>query len=175
MRRRTCQMMLFGAAIAATTLYFSESTSARATKGYKSTLLAVGQFGEMDILNSFSRGLKSKENEQLWLSLKQTKGMSDVYVMKNVWAPGGSTGWHSHPGNSLIIVTAGTVTDYEGHDPACKPHVYTTGMGFVDYGGDHVHIIRNESTVEAQTIAIQMIPAGAARRIEIANPGYCDF
>ena len=57
----------------------------------------------------------------------------------------------------------------------CKPHVYTQGMGFVDPGGDHVHIIRNEGTVEASTVAVQLIPAGQPRRIDVADPGNCDF
>jgi quercetin dioxygenase-like cupin family protein len=96
-------------------------------------------------------------------------------VQRNVWAPGGSTGWHTHPGHSLIIVTAGTVTDYEGHDPGCKPQVYKTGMAFVDPGGDHSHNVRNEGTVEAQTISVQFIPAEAARRIDVADPGNCHF
>ena len=61
----------------------------------------------------------------------------------------GTTGWHTHPGQSLIIVTEGTVTAYEGDDPECKPTVYTKGMTFVDPGGDHVHIIRNETELEA--------------------------
>jgi hypothetical protein len=30
-------------------------------------------------------------------------GASEVYVQNNVWAPGGSTGWHTHPGHSLIF------------------------------------------------------------------------
>ena len=46
-------------------------------------------------------------------------------------------------------VTAGTVTAYDGHDDTCAPHTYTVGMGFVDAGGDHVHVIRNEGIVEA--------------------------
>lgn len=101
--------------------------------------------------------------------------MSDVYVQRNVWAPGGTTGWHSHSGHSLTIVTAGTVTDYEGHDPECTPHVYKAGMAFVDPGGDHTHILRNESSREARTVAVQLIPANAARRIEVADPGNCHF
>ena len=123
----------------------------------------------------FRLALKPEGNEQLWLSRQKTKGLSDVYVQSNVWAPGGSTGWHTHPGHSLIIVTAGTVTNYEGHDPDCKPHVYKTGMAFVDPGGDHVHTIRNEGIVEAKTIAVQFIPADAARRIDVADPGNCHF
>jgi hypothetical protein len=72
-------------------------------------------------------------------------------------------------------ITAGTVTAYEGNDPKCEPCVYTQGMTFVDPGGSHVHIIRNESDVPAQTIAVQLIPAGAARRIDVASPGNCPF
>ncbi len=174
MRKRTCQM-LFSAAIAATALYFFESASATSPEGYESTLLAVGRLGAISVSNSLPRGLKAEGNEQLWLSLQETKGLSDMYVQSNVWAPGGSSGWHSHPGHSLIIVTAGTVTDYEGHDPDCKPHVYKAGMAFVDPGGDHMHILRNEGAVEAKTIAVQFIPAHAARRIDVADPGNCHF
>jgi hypothetical protein len=170
MRRRLTCLVLFSATIVAVSLYRPESASATPPEGYKTTLLALGRFGEMD-----APGLKAKDSEQLWLSLQQTKGQSDVYVQSNVWAPGGSTGWHSHSGHSLIIVTAGTITDYEGHDPDCKPHVYKTGMGFVDPGGGHIHILRNEGAVEAQTIAVQLISADTARRIDVADPGNCHF
>jgi hypothetical protein len=49
------------------------------------------------------------------------------------------------------------------------------GEGFVDAGGDHAHVIRNEGTVEARTIAVQLIPALATRRIDVAAPGNCAF
>ena len=49
-------------------------------------------------------------------------------VQNNLWVPGGSTGWHTHPGHSLIIVTAVTVTAYDGDDPSCTPKTYTVGM-----------------------------------------------
>jgi quercetin dioxygenase-like cupin family protein len=176
MRRRPTCLVLFSATIAAAAaLYHPGSASATMAEGYESTLLAVGRFGEMDASNSFPQGAKAGGNAQLWLSLQETKGSSDIYVQSNVWAPGGSTGWHTHPGHSLIIVTAGTLTDYEGHDPKCKPHVYKKGTAFIDPGGEHVHILRDESAVEAKTIAIQIIPANAERRIEVADPGNCHF
>jgi hypothetical protein len=166
---------LFGAIIVASALDHPRSGLATASEGYKSTLLAVGRFDEMDVFHASPHGLKAEGDEQLWPPRQEAQGPSDVYVQSNVWAPGGSTGWHSHPGHSFIIVTAGTLTDYEGHDPGCKPHVYKTGMGFVDPGGDHVHILRNEGNVEAKTIAVQLIPADAVRRIDVADPGNCHF
>jgi hypothetical protein len=124
----------------------------------------------------------SNEDDQrakAWLSRQKTTGPSDLYVQSNVWQPGGSTGWHTHPGRSLIIVAAGTVTEYEAPDLECRPHVYTKGMAFVDPHvdphHDHAHMIRNEGNAVARTIAIQLIPAGVARRIDSADPGNCHF
>jgi quercetin dioxygenase-like cupin family protein len=145
--------------------------------GFVGTTLAVGRFAD---INAFNRLVPpefwaSRENHDIWLSWQRTKGESDVYVQSNVWAPGGTTGWHTHPGHSLITVTAGTVTVYEGHDGTCAPHTYTVGMGFVDAGGGHVHVIRNEGAVEARTITVQVVPAGAVRRVDVPDPGHCGF
>jgi quercetin dioxygenase-like cupin family protein len=137
--------------------------------GFTSTTLAKAQLGE---LNTKVHSVPAD-----WHAMIQTKGISDLYVQSNVFSPGGSSGWHTHPGPSLITVTAGTVTVYEGDDPSCTPHVYSaTGTnGFVDVGGGDVHLIRNEGTEEARTVVVQFIPTGAARRIDAPDPGNCNF
>jgi quercetin dioxygenase-like cupin family protein len=170
-------LVLFNAAIVGMVLYFSEQAMASPAQGFTATTVAKGTFGEIDVFNKSVTPSTSGEEHRanVWLSLQKTKGSSDLYIQNNVWLPGGTTGWHSHPGHSLIIVTAGTVTEYEGNDPACKPHVYTSGMTFVDPGGDHVHILRNEGSIPASTIAVQLIPAGAGRRIDVNDPGNCSF
>lgn len=96
-----------------------------------------------------------------------------MYVQNNTWLPGASTGWHSHPGHSLIIVTSGTLTDYESSDQNCAPTIYKQGMAFVDPGGDHVHNIVNETGTTATNIAVQLIPAGAQRRVDAPQPANC--
>ena len=170
MRRRsigiaTCLLTAAGA------LGYVRGVLATPASGFVGTTLAVGRFEDIDVGN---RDAGAHEGRP-WQSRQKAKGASDLYVQNNVWAPGGTTGWHTHPGHSLIIVTAGTVTAYEGDDPSCTPHVYTVGMGFVDEGGDHVHVLRNEGTVEARTVAVQLIPAAAPRRIDaVANPA-CPF
>jgi hypothetical protein len=155
-------------------IVFVGKALATPASGFVGTTLAVGRFDEIDVFNQFVLHSHLPGNN-VWLSLQKAKGLSDVYVQSNVWQPGGTTGWHTHPGHSLIIVTAGTVTVYEGNDPTCEPAVYTVGMGFVDPGGDHVHVIRNEGDVLASTIAVQLIPAGAVRRIDAPDPGNCPF
>ena len=138
--------------------------------GFTGTTLAKATYGEV-----FSH---VHTLPAAWDELIQTKGSSDLYVQENTWQPGGSTGWHTHPGPSFVIVIQGTVTVYSGDDPACTPHVYTAGTredSFIDAGGGHVHIIRNESGSLAKTIAVQLVPAGAVRRQDAPAPGDCPF
>ena len=175
MRRRLAWWVLLSAAIIVTALYHAGKALATSANGFTGTTLAKGRFGEIDVFNNSIQPNAGEGRANVWLSWQKTKGLSDLYVQSNVWQPGGSTGWHTHPGHSLITVTAGAVTAYEGNDPDCKPTVYTQGMGFVDPGGGHVHILRNEGTVEARTITVQLIQADAMRRIDAENPGNCPF
>ena len=158
MRRGWMRVFGFSASITVGAAYVGNVLATPAS-GFGSTSLAVGRFGVIDVPSH----------------VLETRGPSDLYVQSNVWAPRGTTGWHTHPGQSLIIVTAGTVTAYEGDDPSCTPHVYTAGMGIVDPGGDHVHVLRNEDSIEARTIAVQLIPADATRRIDAEGPAACPF
>ena len=138
MRRKLTWMLVAGAALAGAAAYVG-TVFATPAVGFVGTTIAKGRFEDIDVMNhSFPPGFPRP-----WLSIQKTKAPSDLYVQSNVSAPGGSTGWHTHPGHSLIVVTAGTVTAYDGDDPSCTPHVYTAGMGLVDEGGDHVHLIRN--------------------------------
>lgn len=109
----------------------------------------------------------------LWHAELRTHGLSDVYVVDNKFAPGGSTGWHTHPGPSLILVVAGTVTNYTSGEPACTSHAYTAGQGFVDPGGGDVHMLRNNGSLQAETIAVQFLPKDAVRRIDEPQPANC--
>ena len=150
--------------------------------GFVSTTVALGRFDQIDVFNHSAPASGGQEqprhdqhNGNAWVSMQKTKGMSDLYVQSNVWQPGGTSGWHTHPGHSLITVVEGTVTAYDADDPECKPRVYEKGMGFVDTGDGHVHNLRNEGGVEARTITVQLLPAGAARRIDVEQPKQCSF
>lgn len=115
------------------------------------------------------------EPANLWRARLRTHGISDFYVVDNKFSPGGTSGWHSHPGPSLIFVVAGEITNYRGDDRTCTPHVYTKGQAFVDEGGRDVHMLRNNGAVDAETIAVQFVQQGATRRIDKPDPGYCHF
>lgn len=142
--------------------------------GFSGTTLATAKFGPVfSHIHTVPAG---------WSELIQTKGESDLFVQQNTWDPalcGGcvpGTGWHTHPGPSFIIVTQGSVAVYEGDDPTCTPEVYTAGTennAFIDEGGGHVHLIRNETGAVARTVAVQLIPAGASRREDAPAPEGC--
>jgi hypothetical protein len=190
MRQRITVLVVFGAAMVIEILSYSAHVSATAQSGFsfmllapKSTLAPFEVFNHAIVPNPKGDGDNDRDDKMLWLSMQATRGSSDFYIVNNTWAPVdpttnppkvATTGWHSHPGHSLIVVTAGTLTDYESDDPECKPHVYTTGMSFVDSGGNHTHVIRNEGTVPASNIAVQLVPAGVARKIDAPTaPANC--
>jgi quercetin dioxygenase-like cupin family protein len=173
MRRRLTWGFVLSAAIVGAGTY-TGNVLATDPSGFSGTTIAKGRFGDIDAVNQVLREFgDSTPQRDLWLSLQKTKGPSDLYLQSNTWAQGGSTGWHSHPGHSLIIVTAGTLTAYEGDKDSCTSKEYTVGMGIVDHGGEHAHMIRNNGAIEAKTIAVQLVPAGADRRIDADEPVGC--
>lgn len=107
-----------------------------------------------------------------WQVKLQTKEDSTVTVVENDVDPGGSFGWHSHPGPSLIVVKSGTLTFYDSDDPTCSPVVHTAGDAFIDAGTD-THIGFNKGTTEAVVIVTRIIPEGAAPRIDEPAPPNC--
>ena len=99
---------------------------------------------------------------------------TDIAVANITVVPGGTSGWHSHPGPVLVVVKTGALTFYRADDPTCYPTLRSAGTSFIEEGGV-VHIARNEGTVDATTVATYFLPASAPPRIDEAAPGNCAF
>ena len=101
----------------------------------------------------------------------------DVVVQDLTIAPGGQTGWHTHPGNAVAVVKSGTLTIYDAKDSSCTGKAYTAGQVYRDPGYGHVHIGRNESsTAPLQLVVAYLdVPIAGAFRIDAADPGNCTF
>ena len=137
--------------------------------GSKSTLLGRGTFTDANDQN-----LNVKRISGDWhVEIKAKPGM-DIATQSIVFEPGGSSGWHRHPGPVFITVVSGTMTFYESDDPTCSPIVRTAGQTYLDYGDD-AHIARNEGTTAAQNLVTYFAPPGAALRIDEPAPGNCSF
>ena len=146
---------------------------ARATpqSGVSSVTIAHGIFDEIDVFAKTD--MDPGPATDYWKAMINTKGLTHLYVVQNTVAPGGSFGWHSHPGPTLVMVVSGTATQYHGDDPTCTPDVYPAGSTFIDQGEDSGHLVRNEGSVNLVVVAVRLFPEGALPRIDLPNPGYC--
>lgn len=168
-RTSLAYLAVFGLSLVGTSL----PTSADATPA--SGFTAVQQWkGVYPPLSFNTPSNRSVDKDNKWDAKLMLKDVSDIYVTRNSIAAGGQSGWHSHPGPSLITVTIGTIRAYDSTDPTCSPTSYHAGQGFVDFG-DHAHLLRNESGAAAETVAVQFIPTGATRRIDEPKPTNCPF
>ena len=156
-------MFAFTIAILAAVAMFS-FVQATPIVGVTTTPIAQGQFGDID----------AKTVTGDWHAKIDTKGDSDLFVLENRIIPGGTFGWHSHPGPSLVIVKSGALTLYLAADPTCTGQVVSAGSGFVDNGGD-IHLVRNEGNIDTVVIVTSLVPRGAARRIDQPAPSNCGF
>jgi quercetin dioxygenase-like cupin family protein len=132
--------------------------------GFTSTLVGRGNLGAFHVqskADGYDVELKSHDN-------------TDIVVANIAITPGGTSGWHSHPGPVLVVVKTGALTIYRGDDPTCSPTLHPAGTAFTEEGGV-VHIARNEGAVDATTVATFFVPAGAPQRIDEAAPGDCAF
>jgi quercetin dioxygenase-like cupin family protein len=100
----------------------------------------------------------------------------DTVMQQITIAPGGTTGWHSHPGPVVVLIASGTMSFYGSEDPSCTAKTYTPGTAFIDSGQGHVHIARNEGPDNLVLWATYFdVPPGQPFRIDAPSPGNCPF
>jgi quercetin dioxygenase-like cupin family protein len=95
----------------------------------------------------------------------------DFAVVHLTFAPGGTTGWHVHPGPVLVIVTSGSVTKYSED---CRAQTYVAGQAFVEKGPKDENMVRNNGKLQAETIVTFLAPPGAPVRDDAPPPADCN-
>jgi quercetin dioxygenase-like cupin family protein len=123
-------------------------------------------------LTPIGRGTFSERVKVKAPNIKAKIKPSDFVVIGLHFAPGATTGWHSHPGPALGVVQEGTFTLYNASDPKCRPHRYGPGQAFVDRGGGNVHIGRNETDQPVRVVVTFVIPVGAAPTTSAPQPRH---
>jgi quercetin dioxygenase-like cupin family protein len=82
-------------------------------------------------------------------------------------APGGLTGWHTHPGVLLATVQSGAVVRQIG----CESRTYSTGEAFIEHGDQPTGQVQNASILEPAAFSVTHIaPPGAPRRQDSEPP-----
>ncbi|MER5896063.1 cupin domain-containing protein [Streptomyces sp. NPDC001876] len=93
------------------------------------------------------------------LKVKTPKGRTDVTVRTITIAPGGSTGWHTHPGQLIAVVQSGTLTRTLDD---CSVEVTPAGTAFIEPSGTkHRHIGRNLGTEPVVLWVTYLLPEGS--------------
>lgn len=70
---------------------------------------------------------------------------STIVLARVTLDPGGTTGWHTHPGPVVVTLVEGQLDVVFSH--TCTTHTYAAGEAFVDPGG-HEEVARNPSDTE---------------------------
>jgi quercetin dioxygenase-like cupin family protein len=97
------------------------------------------------------------------------------YITREITiAPGGSTGWHWHPGQVYGVIREGTLTHYDGAVCAVDG-VYNTGDTIAERSGPgYVHVGRNLGPVPLVMWVGYIEPVGEPLANDVPNPG-CPF
>jgi quercetin dioxygenase-like cupin family protein len=129
--------------------------SADAGSGFNSVVIAKGLAG-----HSFN--------------IHHRKG-NDVITAQNTLEPGGSSGWHSHPGTTLVVIQSGQFVLYS--EPVgggrCRIHTYTAGQVYLEQPGDEQNAVNNGTVTAVAAVTFFNVPHGGSARIDRANPGDC--
>jgi hypothetical protein len=116
----------------------------------------------------------------------------DIATARITVAPGGSSGWHSHPGGAIVIVQQGELTVYrslgtgddeqgEGQSdqekgdrfPNCIITKYTHGQSFIERPGEVDQVVNTGSTDYVLVATFPDVPVGGMSRIDQLDPGTC--
>jgi hypothetical protein len=158
-RRRIAAILTALGAVASVAVGVAVATP---PSGLTSQLLARGAAGEFGI---------HEKSMRLRLDARRA---TDVALVRATLDPGGSTGWHGHPGPSIVIVTSGTVTMYEPdhgegrhhdddghrkHRHGCDVESFGPGQAFVHPASVHNFVNSGQDT--AEFYVGYFVPAGA--------------
>jgi quercetin dioxygenase-like cupin family protein len=130
--KRTTLLVTLGVSVLALLAVVVGAALATTPKGVTPTPLTRATLGEF-------------EAEHNGIEVESDRTSADFALAKVVIEPGGTTGWHHHPGVALVSVNSGAVTEY---DKNCHKSVFKAGEGFTESNGA-VHVVRNQGKANA--------------------------
>lgn len=98
---------------------------------------------------------------------------TDVAMAQITVVPGGSSGWHSHPGGAIIVVKDGALTVYRSIGSQCQVTSYSAGQAFVERPGEVDQVVNTGTIPYILFVTFPSVPQGDSARIDVADPGTC--
>jgi len=99
---------------------------------------------------------------------------TDIVMAQITVVPGGSSGWHSHPGGAIIIVKQGDeVTVNKSVGGQCEISTYKAGDAFFERPGELDDVVNTGQTTYVLLVTFPRVPHGGSARIDQPDPGTC--
>jgi quercetin dioxygenase-like cupin family protein len=98
---------------------------------------------------------------------------TDVVAAQITIQPGGSSGWHMHPGGAIVIVKQGQVTVYRSIGSKCEATIYIAGQAFIERPGEVHDAVSTGSVAYVAFATYVRVSPGGATRINMPDPGTC--
>ena len=98
---------------------------------------------------------------------------TDVAMAQITVDPGGSSGWHSHPGGAIIVVKTGTLTVYESVGSQCQATTYSAGQAFIERPGEVDQVVNTGTIPYVLLVTFPRVPQGTSARTDEPDPGNC--
>ena len=142
--------------------------------GTAALLVSVVAIASADPGSGFTSALIGRGQSAESFMIHQRAG-NDVATAQNTVAPGGSSGWHSHPGTALVIVQSGEITSFSERVKGgrCRIHTYTAGQLFLEQPKDEQTGINYGTVPTVLAVTFFNVPHGDNSRIERTDPGNC--
>ena len=101
------------------------------------------------------------------------KAGTNVAMAQITVGPGGSSGWHSHPGGAIVVVQQGSLTVYDSMGSQCHTMTYTAGQAFMERPGEVMDVINTGTVPYVLYVTFPRVPQGELARTDEPDPGTC--
>jgi len=98
---------------------------------------------------------------------------TDVVVAQITVVPGGSSGWHSHPGGAIVVMQQGELTVYRSVGSQCETASYAAGQAFIERPGEVDDVVNTGTIPYVLIVTFPRVPHGGSARIDQPDPGTC--
>lgn len=187
--------LLVGAVIAygAPKIFSAQAAFATPGTGFTTTILARGTLGEnltfgVPTVVVVNRKVRIKTKSGVITRTVKIKVPSiqkaiacdatnpcETAFQQGTLQPGGTTGWHTHPGPTFVAFAQGEGTVYHVSGSGCTPMKIGPGTGFSQMP-TLVHVLRNDGSVPIVVYTLYVLPRGTPNtgiRIDQPQPAAC--
>jgi len=98
---------------------------------------------------------------------------TDIAMAQITVVPGGSSGWHSHPGGAIVVVRQGTLTVYRSIGSQCEIETYNAQQAFIERPGEVDQVINTGTAAYVLYVTFPRVPQGESARTDEPDPGTC--